>query len=254
MGRPGSFTLLRLLAWAACLAPAAWLALLAGTGRLGADPLARLMSVSGLAAVSLLLATLAVTPLRRLSVAVARRLEARWGRRVSDWNRLVRLRRLLGVSAFAYTTLHLGFFVVLDLRLDLEQLMLDLRERRFVALGLAAWALLLPLATTSTNAAMRALGGRWQKLHLLVHPAALLALLHDATHTRHGHTAPWTTGTLLLVLLALRLHAWWRGERAPATEVPERGASRERAAALPTSRCSRPSAPSASAPRTVAPR
>lgn len=251
---PRGFALVRLLAWAGCLAPAAWLALLAAAGRLGVDPLARLMSISGLAALWLLLATLAITPLRRLSVALARRVEARWGRRLSDWNQLVRLRRLLGVSAFAYTTLHLGFFVVLDLGLALDELWHDLRERRVVAFGLAAWALLLPLAATSTRAAMRALGGRWQKLHLLVHPAALLALLHDASRTKHGHNLPWLSGALLLLLLALRLHAWWRGERGPATEVPERSATRATAAEPPSSRCSRPSAPSASGPRTAAPR
>lgn len=248
------FALVRVLAWAGCLAPACWLVLLAGAGRLGPDPLARLMAVSGLATIGLLLATLSITPLRRFSVWCARRVEARWGRRLSDWNRLVRLRRLLGVSAFAYACLHLGFFVVLDLGLDAQELLHDLRERRFVAFGLAAWALLLPLALTSTNAAMRALGGRWQKLHMLVYPAALLAILHDSARTKHGHALPWLTGLLLLALLAWRVLAWWRGERAPAGEVPERRLRTPRAAAPRPSRCSRPSEPSASGPRTAAPR
>lgn len=248
------FTIACGVAWSGCLAPALWLAGAAAGGALGPDPLARLMSVSGQAASWLLLATLAITPLRRASVWVARRAEARWGRRLSDWNCLVRLRRLLGVSAFAYTSLHLAIFVVLDLGLDPLEFWHDLRERPFVALGLAAWALLLPLAATSTRAAMRALGRRWQKLHTLVYPAALLALLHDALHTKHGHTPPWATGALLVLLLALRLRAWWGGERAPAPEVAERALSPATAAAPPTSRCSRPSAPSASAPRTAAPR
>lgn len=248
------FALVRGIAWVACLAPAAWLLLLAGSGRLGPDPLARLMSVSGLAAVTLLLATLSITPLRRCSVWVARRAEARWGRRLSDWNRLVRLRRLLGVSAFGYASLHLGFFLVLDLGLDLDELLHDLRERRFVAFGLLGWTLLLPLALTSTNAAMRALGARWQKLHLLVYPAAVLALLHDATHTKHGHAPPWLTGLLLIALLGWRVRAWWAGERAPAAEVPERETTRPTAAAPPASRCSPPSAPASSGPRTAVPR
>jgi sulfoxide reductase heme-binding subunit YedZ len=240
------------LAWAGSLAPGAWLALEAAFGMLGPDPLAHLLEHSGLAAISLLLATLAVTPLRRFSVWAARLVAARWGRRLSDWNRLIRLRRLLGVSSFGYATLHVGFYVVLDAGLDAQELLHDVLERPFVAFGLLAWLMLLPLAATSTRAAMRALGGRWQKLHLLVYPAALTALLHDATHTKHGHTLPLATGLLLALLLGVRVVAWWRGERGPATEVAAREFRTSTAAAPRPSRCSPPSAPCASVPRTGA--
>lgn len=242
-----------------CLGPALWLAGLWWFGALGVDPLARLLRFSGQSATWLLLITLSITPLRRLSVFVSRQCVLRFGRRLSDWNALIRLRRQLGLFTFFYATLHLAIYLCLDLGLDPREFAADLRERPFIAIGLAVFGLLLPLAATSTQAAMRRLGRGWRVLHLLVYPAAIGALAHDWLQTKIGQPLPLASAALLALLLAARLLAWRRGDRSAATEVPQRGlvvapVRTPTTAAPPPFRCSRPSAACASGPRTGGPR
>ena len=184
-------------------------------GSLGADPLHTLIHDTGWWALVWLLATLSVTPVRRASVAISRWLGARYGRRWSDWNGLIRHRRQLGLWSFAYAVAHLTLYVTLDAG-SLSEALQDLRERPFIALGLTAWALLLPLAATSSRWAMRLLKQRWTMLHRLVYPAAVLAVTHDIAQTKSGHPFPWATTLLCAALLGARVWAWWRGERGDA--------------------------------------
>lgn len=251
------FHTIRVFSVLACLAPGLWLAFEWWAGALGIDPLARLLRFSGLSAIALLLVTLSVTPLRRLSVAVARAFEARFGRRLSDWNKLIRLRRQFGLFAFFYACLHIGLYLWLDIGFDAHEFAHDVLERPFVALGLLAGLMLVPLAATSTRSSMRSLGRHWQTLHMLVYPAAITAVLHDWVHTKLGQPLPLWTAAVLALLLGARLVSWRLGDRAQAGEVEPRQPREVRTStttAPPPSRRSPPSAACASAPRTAAPR
>ena len=153
---------------ALALVPAAILAwqirqeYLTGSGGLGADPVAEIEHRLGLWALRLLMVTLAITPLRQLL-----------GQPV-----LIRFRRMLGLYAFFYATLHFTAYLVLDLRGYWTQIFEEIAERPYITVGFTAWLLLIPLAATSTQAAIRRLGRNWGRLHRLVYVIAVLAVLH----------------------------------------------------------------------------
>lgn len=154
--------------WAACLAPLARLVLLARAGALGANPVEHILDVCGTTGLNLLMLTLAVTPIRR-STGI---------------NRLVTLRRLLGLFAFFYLALHFATYALLDLglifepRFAWETLLVDITERPYITVGFSALVLLIPLAITSTRAMQRRLGRNWSRLHRVVYGAAILGILH----------------------------------------------------------------------------
>ncbi len=154
---------LKPLVFAACAVPALWLAYDAFTGGLGANPVESITHRTGDWALRLLLVTLAVTPLRKLT----------------GLNAVMRVRRMLGLYAFFYVCLHLLTYVVLDAFFSLAYIWDDVAKRLYITAGFTAFCLLLPLAVTSTNAMIRRLGARrWQRLHRLVYLAALAAILH----------------------------------------------------------------------------
>ena len=188
----------KVFAHLAALAPAAWLAwqvrseLVLGTGALGADPVAAIEHFLGLWALRFLVLGLAITPLRQWT-----------GQPV-----LLRFRRMLGLYAFAYASAHLAAYVVLDLRGYWPELFTEIAERPYITVGFLAWLLLLPLAATSTQAAMRRLGRRWGQLHRLVYVAAVLAVLHFWWLVKSDLREPALYAGLLAVLLGWRA---WRG-------------------------------------------
>lgn len=201
--------------FALCAAPAAWLVWRLLARQLGADPLQAALHTTGWWALSLLLVTLCVTPVRRFSAWLSRTAAARWGRRWSDWNHLIRLRRQLGLWSFAYACAHLALYAVLDAG-SLHELLADVTERPFIAWGGASWLMLLPLAATSNRPALRWLKQRWALLHLLAYPAALAGLLHDALQAKLADELPFGMLAAAALLLAARLWAWRRGDRVPA--------------------------------------
>ena len=157
---------------------------------LGANPVETLIHHFGDWALRLLLVTLAVTPLRRLT-----------GR-----NQAVRLRRMLGLFAFFYVSLHLTTYFVLDRSLLLEEILDDLTERPYIMVGFAAFVLLVPLAATSTNAMIRRLGGRrWRALHRIVYVAAIGGVVHFWWLVKADVREPFIYAALLALLLILRL-------------------------------------------------
>lgn len=183
------------------LTPAAILAwqireeFLTGAGALGADPVAEIEHRLGLWALRLLMITLAITPLRQLT-----------GQTV-----LLRLRRMLGLYAFFYATLHLTAYLVLDLRGYWAQIFEEIAKRPYITVGFTAWLLLLPLAATSTQAAIRWLGPHWAKLHRLVYVIAVLAVLHFWWLVKSDIREPALYAGILAVLLGWRL---WKRLRA----------------------------------------
>jgi sulfoxide reductase heme-binding subunit YedZ len=172
------------------LLPAAWLAAGLALDRLGADPVEALLHGSGDWALRLLLATLALTPLRRLG-----------------WRGAPRHRRTLGLLAFAYALVHFAVYVGLEIDLDLATLVEDVAERPFVTAGFTALLVMVPLAATSTRAAQRRLGRRWGALHRLVWLALAAALLHVVWGAKADLRGPLVYVAVAGLLLAAR----WRG-------------------------------------------
>jgi sulfoxide reductase heme-binding subunit YedZ len=187
--------LLKTLAWLACLWPLGSLLYGAVTSNLGADPTAAITFGTGLATLRLLTISLAITPVRRL-----------WPR--LGW--LIKFRRLLGLFAFFYATLHLLTYVALYAGFDANAMAADIAKRRFITIGVAAWLLLLPLAATSTHWAIRKLGGkRWNRLHKLVYAAAVCGVIHYWWQVKPGVTTPLAlTAAVGVLLLARPVQAW----------------------------------------------
>lgn len=156
---------------------------------LGADPVAAIEHELGLWALRLLMMTLAISPLRQLT-----------GQAV-----LLRFRRMLGLYAFAYATLHFVAYLGLDLRGYWTQIFEEIVKRPYITVGFAAWLLLLPLALTSTRGWMRRLGRNWGRLHKLVYPIAILAVLHFWWLVKSDIREPLLYATILAVLLGWRV-------------------------------------------------
>ena len=175
----------------AALIPLARMVYLTVTGQL-VEPLEFITRSTGDWTLYFLCITLAVTPLRR----------------VSKWNWLVKLRRMLGLFMFFYAVLHFMTFLWFDHFFDLAEMWKDVLRRPFITVGFIAFLLLIPLAATSTNAMIRRLGGkRWQWLHRLIYVIAPLAILHFwwMKAGKHNFTEPIIYGSILAVLLGLRV-------------------------------------------------
>ena len=188
------------LVFVACLAPLAWLVVAAASNALGANPAEALIRSLGEWALRFLCLALAVTPLRQLTGQPA----------------LARLRRMVGLWAFAYALLHLLAYAWLDRGLEWSELLADIAQRPFILVGTLAWGLLLLLALTSFDAAIRWLGGkRWRALHRAVYLVVPLALLHFYW-MRAGKRNWLEVGVYALVLgllLGWRAYSAWRARR-----------------------------------------
>lgn len=169
--------------------PPAWLLWRGMTGGLGVDPVKVIEHELGLMALQVLLAGLAITPLRRHA-----------GINLFKW------RRPLGVVAFSYVLLHLLTWVLLDMQLYWDQMLKDIAKRPYITIGMVGFVLLVPLAITSNNLALRKLGGAaWQKLHRLVYPAVLLGAVHFVMVQKVWEVEALAYLAATLALLALRL-------------------------------------------------
>jgi sulfoxide reductase heme-binding subunit YedZ len=195
--------ILKALLWVIGLSPTAWLVWAGFAGHLGPDPIHTLRDTTGLAALSGLLITLSVTPLRRLT-----------GR-----NELIRVRRLIGLFAFYYATIHAVTYFVFDQSLSLELVAEDVVKHPWVTVGFTAWVLLIPLALTSTQGMIRRLGGkRWARLHRLIYLIAALGVFHFLWLVKRDVSTPDKFGLVLVILLAARLVPLRR--RSPKTAPP----------------------------------
>lgn len=173
---------------ALALLPAAWLAVGAWRDALGANPIEAITHGTGLWGLRLLLASLAITPLRR----------------ATGWNWLIAYRRPLGLLAFTYAVLHVATFVALDHWFDWARILADVRKRPYVTAGALAFLCLLPLALTSTRGWIRRLGKRWTTLHRLAYVAAAAAVLHYWWLVKADVRAPLGYAAVLALLLLAR--------------------------------------------------
>ena len=187
------------LVWLACLAPLLWLAWRGISNELGANPIDRLIRELGVWGLRLLIVGLAITPAAR----------------ILKQPRLIRFRRTIGLFAFAYVLLHLTNYVVTDQWFDWAAIGKDILKRPFITVGMAAFALLVPLAATSTNWALRRLGPvRWRRLHRLTYLIVPLGVIHYYMLVKADLQPPLIYGAIVAVLLGWRSWAWARKRRA----------------------------------------
>jgi sulfoxide reductase heme-binding subunit YedZ len=195
----------------AAIVPAGLLIARATAGDLGANPIEAITHETGVWALRLLLATLAVTPLRR----------------ITGWNGAVRFRRMLGLLAFFYACLHVSTYLVLDQFFAFDAIWADIAKRPYITAGFTAFVLMVPLAATSTAAMIRRLGGRrWQQLHRLVYASATLGVIHYLWLVKADLRRPLIYAGVLVLLFAVRV--WYAARRSslpwkwPAGEVAAR--------------------------------
>jgi sulfoxide reductase heme-binding subunit YedZ len=198
------------------LVPVAWLVFAALTGRLSADPLADITNETGAWTLRFLCLTLSMTPLRRMT----------------GWNGAIRFRRMLGLFAFFYGSLHLLIYLVADRLASLDfpaglvawqtvgalmkTTLHDVLRRPFITVGVVSWLCMLPLALTSTAGMIRRLGGRrWQLLHRLTYIAALAAVLHYWWLVKADLRRPEAYALVVALLLIFRVWWWRRSATAP---------------------------------------
>jgi len=190
----------------ACFIPLGLLGFNAYTDNLGANPIEVITHSTGTWTLVFLLLTLAVTPLRKLS----------------GWQGLIKLRRLLGLYAFFYACLHFTTYVWLDQFFDWQGMIQDVVKRPFITAGLTSFMLLIPLALTSTTGMIRRLGKHWQALHRLVYLIALGGVVHYLWLVKADRRQPLIYGAILMLLLGYRVVVKWRPkqlriQRKPAT-------------------------------------
>lgn len=181
---------LKTITWIVCLSPFAMLVYQGLTNTLGPDPTSNITLTTGYNALLMLILSLAITPLRLLSPSLS-------------W--LIRFRRLLGLFAFFYASLHLATYIALYMNFDLSVFKTDITKRRFIIAGFLAYTLLVPLAATSTLWAVRKLGGKqWNRLHKLVYFAAICGIIHYWWQVKPGVKSPMNLTITLFVLLLSR--------------------------------------------------
>jgi sulfoxide reductase heme-binding subunit YedZ len=181
--------------WAVCLLPLTLLLYQFQTDDLGANPIDYLTRTLGVWTLRILLASLAMTPLRLLFGV--------------SWP--ITLRRLLGLFAFFYVCLHFAVWIVVDHFFDWEQMLADIVKRPYITVGVLALTLLVPLAATSTTRMVKRLGGKnWQRLHRLVYVVGVLGVVHYLWLAKVGVNDPYVYAGVLALLLGIRLWTWAR--------------------------------------------
>lgn len=184
--------------WALVLVPVPLLAARFLLDQLGADPIDKLERLTGEWALRFLIASLAVTPLMRLT----------------GWGWLVAQRRFLGLAAFFWALGHLTVYTVLDWFFDWQEIIKDVTKHLYITLGMLAFVIMVPLALTSTKASIRRLGGvRWNKLHASVYVSVIAACLHFVWAVKKDITEPMIYGGIAALLLAFRV-VWRPAPRA----------------------------------------
>jgi len=175
------------------------------SNNLGINKLAHITASSGIWALNMQLISLTVTPLRRWLTRLMTMFHLMYGKRLSDWNWIVKLRRMIGLYAFFYASIHLAIFAWFDQGFDWESMYFETIEKPYILLGTTAWLLLVPLALTSTDSAMRRLRRRWRSLHRGVYLIAIISVMHYLLLSKVGVHVVWWYITIVIILLGDRL-------------------------------------------------
>jgi methionine sulfoxide reductase heme-binding subunit len=194
---PKQFKFIKALLFVLALLPAVRLLVFGFSGQLGANPIEFITRSSGDWTLYFLCITLAVTPLRRFT----------------NWHWLIKLRRMTGLFAFFYASLHFTTFLWFDHFFDLGEMLKDIVKRPFITVGFIAFVMLVPLALTSTNGMIRRLGGkRWQWLHRSLYVISMLGILHFwwMRAGKHNFEKPILFGAIVAALLLVRVYFAWR--------------------------------------------
>jgi len=181
--------LLKPLVFLLALVPAGWLAYRTYTNDLGVNPAETLQLETGEWALKFLLITLAITPLRRLT----------------GWNRVIQYRRMLGLFAFFYASVHFLTYIVLDKYFAWGEMIADVAKRPFITAGFIAFVAMVPLAITSTKGWIRRLGRRWQMLHRLIYVSGIAAAVHFVWKVKVPIGEPVYYAIVMALLLGFRL-------------------------------------------------
>jgi methionine sulfoxide reductase heme-binding subunit len=190
MSRSRLISIIKIFVFIAALGPLGWLVLKAFQNDLGANPVEFVTHATGDTALILLLCSLAITPLRK----------------VAQLPDLIRFRRMLGLFAFFYASLHLLTFLGLDHHFNWAEVLPDVYKRPFVTAGFTAWLLMVPLALTSTAWSIRKMGGKkWQALHRLVYFSAIAGVVHYWWLVKKDITDPAIYAVILALLIGYRL-------------------------------------------------
>jgi methionine sulfoxide reductase heme-binding subunit len=183
------YALHKALVFVLALVPAGWLAYRTYTNDLGVNPAETLQLETGGWALKFLVATLAVTPVRRLT----------------GWNRAIQYRRMLGLFAFFYACLHFLTYIVLDKYFAFGEMLADVAKRPFITMGFIAFVTMIPLAITSTKGWIRRLGRRWQVLHRLIYVSGIAAAVHFVWKVKVAVGEPVYYAVAVAVLLGFRV-------------------------------------------------
>ncbi len=188
------------------LIPLAYLALDAYRGALGANPIEFILRTTGVLALVLLLITLSISPVRK----------------ISGWNWLIKYRRMLGLYSFFYACVHLVTYSIFDKSLDIAAIVGDVWQRPFIAVGMLAFLMLVPLAVTSTNGMIKRIGGKnWARLHKLSYVIAVLGVIHFWMIVKSDVFYPAVFAAVVVILFGFRLIAVIGG-KTPAPKVAEK--------------------------------
>ena len=198
---------LKVIVFVASVFPALRLLYLYRSDQLGINGLETLLHQSGFTALVLYILTLAITPARLVFSYAMILLKASYGKRLGDWNWMVRLRRMLGVFSFLYALLHFLIFFYFELDFVIADLWLEIGEKPFILAGLGALLMLLPLFLTSTDYSMRLLKKNWRRLHRLMYPIGLLIAAHYLWLTKPGVYEAYPYALIIVFLLLFRLLA-----------------------------------------------
>lgn len=195
----------KILIFINALVPLGFLAWDAFWQKLGANPVEFFLRTTGVLTLLFLLITLTITPLRKMF----------------GWNGLIKFRRMLGLFAFFYGFLHLVTYSIFDKSLNISAIAADVWQRPFIAVGMLAFFLLIPLAITSTNGMIKRLGGKnWSRLHKLTYVIAVLGVIHFWMIVKSDVTYPLLFGLILAVLLGYRIYANYEKQKAKKAARP----------------------------------
>ena len=202
--------------WVACAAPLLWFVVQGFTGDLGANPIQYVLRQLGVWALRFICVSLVITPAAKLLKAPV----------------LIRYRRRIGLWAFAYVCLHLSTYIGIDQVFDWPTIGKDIAKRPYITIGMAAFALLIPLAITSADKLRRKLGPkRWKRLHQLIYLIAPMGVVHYCLLVKADHRPPLISGAVVLVLLAYRAVNWGLDQKKAAERKAAKAAKAQTAQA-----------------------